>query len=114
MSNTSKSARRLQYGALPYRISKGRGAEFVLVTSRETHRWIIPKGWPKNNKSPHHSAAHEAFEEAGVLGIVGRRSVGSFSYTFEKREMGRVRSARLPARSNTPEEGMAREAAAPG
>jgi 8-oxo-dGTP pyrophosphatase MutT (NUDIX family) len=80
MSNTSKSARRLQYGALPYRISKGRGAEFVLVTSRETHRWIIPKGWPKNNKSPHHSAAHEAFEEAGVLGNVGRRSVGSFFY----------------------------------
>jgi 8-oxo-dGTP pyrophosphatase MutT (NUDIX family) len=82
MSNTSKAtiARRLQYGALPYRISKGHRAEFVLVTSRETQRWIIPKGWPKNGKSPHHSAAHEAFEEAGVLGIVGRRSVGSFSY----------------------------------
>jgi 8-oxo-dGTP pyrophosphatase MutT (NUDIX family) len=82
MSNTSKttSARRLQYGALPYRISKGHRAEFVLVTSRETQRWIIPKGWPKNGKSPHRSAAHEAFEEAGVLGIVGRRPVGSFSY----------------------------------
>jgi len=82
MSRTSEttSARRLQYGAVPYRIATGHRAEFVLVTSRETQRWIIPKGWPKNGKLPHRCAAHEAFEEAGVLGIVGRRSVGSFSY----------------------------------
>jgi 8-oxo-dGTP pyrophosphatase MutT (NUDIX family) len=58
-------------------------AEFMLVTSRETRRWIIPKGWPKRGASPHRSAAWEAFEEAGVLGAVGRRPVGSFSY--EKR-----------------------------
>jgi 8-oxo-dGTP pyrophosphatase MutT (NUDIX family) len=85
MSNTSKtpSARRLQYGALPYRMRNGHRAEFVLVTSRETQRWIIPKGWPKRGKSPHRSAAREAFEEAGVLGTVGRRPIGSFSY--EKR-----------------------------
>ena len=85
MSNTSKSAnaRRLQYGALPYRRANGHRAEFMLVTSRETRRWIIPKGWPKRGKSPHRSAAREAFEEAGVLGAVGRRAVGSFSY--EKR-----------------------------
>jgi 8-oxo-dGTP pyrophosphatase MutT (NUDIX family) len=55
----------------------------MLVTSRETRRWIIPKGWPKRGKSPHWSAAREAFEEAGVVGPVGRRPVGSFSY--EKR-----------------------------
>jgi 8-oxo-dGTP pyrophosphatase MutT (NUDIX family) len=52
----------------------------MLVTSRETRRWIIPKGWPKKGKSPHHSAAREAFEEAGVVGAVARRPVGSFSY----------------------------------
>jgi len=82
MSNGSKrpSARRLQYAALPYRMSKKDRAEFMLVTSRETRRWIIPKGWPKRGKSPHRSAAREAFEEAGVLGAVGRRPVGSFSY----------------------------------
>lgn len=80
MSSASKkpSARRLQYGALPYR--KSNRAEFMLVTSRETRRWIIPKGWPKKGKSPHRSAAREAFEEAGVLGAVGRQPVGSFSY----------------------------------
>jgi 8-oxo-dGTP pyrophosphatase MutT (NUDIX family) len=64
-------------------MSNGRRAEFMLVTSRETRRWIIPKGWPKKGKSPHRSAAREAFEEAGVLGAVGKRPVGSFSY--EKR-----------------------------
>jgi 8-oxo-dGTP pyrophosphatase MutT (NUDIX family) len=85
MSPASKTAgaKRVQYGALPYRRSTGSRAEFMLVTSRETRRWIIPKGWPKKGKSPHRSAAREAFEEAGVLGAVGRRAVGSFSY--EKR-----------------------------
>ena len=85
MSNASKipGARRLRYGALPYRVSSRERAEFMLVTSRETRRWIIPKGWPKRGKSPHRSAAREAFEEAGIVGAVGRQTVGSFSY--EKR-----------------------------
>jgi 8-oxo-dGTP pyrophosphatase MutT (NUDIX family) len=68
---------------LPYRVSNGSRAEFMLVTSRETRRWIIPKGWPKKGKSPRQSAAREAFEEAGVRGAVGRRPIGTFSY--EKR-----------------------------
>jgi 8-oxo-dGTP pyrophosphatase MutT (NUDIX family) len=55
----------------------------MLVTSRETRRWIIPKGWPHKGKTPHRSAAREAFEEAGVTGAVSTRSIGSFSY--EKR-----------------------------
>jgi 8-oxo-dGTP pyrophosphatase MutT (NUDIX family) len=52
----------------------------MLITSRERRRWVIPKGWPKKGKSPQLSAAREAFEEAGVLGAVAKRSVGSFSY----------------------------------
>jgi 8-oxo-dGTP pyrophosphatase MutT (NUDIX family) len=55
----------------------------MLITSRESRRWVIPKGWPKKGKSPQHSAAREAFEEAGVVGAVDKHSVGSFSY--EKR-----------------------------
>src|ERR1700745_1647273 len=74
------AARRVQYGALPYRLSAGSRPQFMLVTSRETRRWIIPKGWPKKGKLPHHSAAREAFEEAGVVGAVAKRSIGSFSY----------------------------------
>ena len=52
----------------------------MLVTSRETQRWIIPKGWPQRGRAPHDAAAREAFEEAGVTGAVARRSVGSFPY----------------------------------
>ena len=54
--------------------------EVMLVTSRETRRWIIPKGWPHKGKAPHDSAAREAFEEAGVIGAVGKQAVGSFPY----------------------------------
>jgi 8-oxo-dGTP pyrophosphatase MutT (NUDIX family) len=85
MSSTRKTiiAKRVQYAALPYRVSRGSRTEVMLVTSRETRRWIIPKGWPHKGKTPHRSAAREAFEEAGVVGAIRRRSVGSFSY--EKR-----------------------------
>jgi 8-oxo-dGTP pyrophosphatase MutT (NUDIX family) len=85
MSNPSKvtAAKRVQYGALPYRLSAGSRPQFMLITSRETRRWVIPKGWLKKGKSPQYSAAREAFEEAGVVGAVAKRSVGSFSY--EKR-----------------------------
>ena len=86
MSNSRKTAvaKRVQYGALPYRLPAGRRrAQFMLITSRESRRWVIPKGWPKKGKSPQYSAAREAFEEAGVVGAVGKRAVGSFSY--EKR-----------------------------
>ena len=85
MSKSSKAAgaKRVQYAALPYRLTGRSRTEVMLVTSRETQRWIIPKGWPKKGKAPYHSAAREAFEEAGVAGAVGRRSVGSFPY--EKR-----------------------------
>jgi 8-oxo-dGTP pyrophosphatase MutT (NUDIX family) len=61
----------------------------MLVTSRETRRWIIPKGWPHKGKAPHHSAAREAFEEAGVVGAVASRPVGSFPYRKRLRS-GRV------------------------
>jgi 8-oxo-dGTP pyrophosphatase MutT (NUDIX family) len=84
------AARRVQYGALPYRLSAGSQPQFMLVTSRETRRWIIPKGWPKKGKSPHHSAAREAFEEAGVVGAIARRPVGTFSYEKRLRNGGAV------------------------
>jgi 8-oxo-dGTP pyrophosphatase MutT (NUDIX family) len=92
MSSSSKlaPAKRVQYGALPYRLSAGSRPQFMLVTSRETRRWIIPKGWPKKGKLPHHSAAREAFEEAGVVGAVAKRSIGSFSYEKRLKNGGAV------------------------
>jgi 8-oxo-dGTP pyrophosphatase MutT (NUDIX family) len=83
---TKAPTKRVQYAALPYR-RKGKSApEVLLVTSRETGRWIIPKGWPLKGKAPHKAAAREAREEAGVVGKINRRSVGSFLY--EKRLKG--------------------------
>ena len=76
---------RLQYAALPYR-RRGAAIEVLLITSLGTKRWIIPKGWPIEGLKPPDSAAGEAMEEAGVVGVVGRESIGSFLY--EKRRKG--------------------------
>src|SRR5208282_1505309 len=75
-----RAVRRLQYAALPYRRGAHSRTQVMLVTSRETGRWIIPKGWPKKRKAPYASAAREALEEAGVVGEVGRDPIGSYSY----------------------------------
>ena len=74
-------ARRLvQYACVPYRIAPDGQVEIALITSRETKRWVIPKGWPMEGKKPHAAAAREALEEAGLVGDVGRRALGTFSY----------------------------------
>jgi 8-oxo-dGTP pyrophosphatase MutT (NUDIX family) len=72
--------RRVQYAALPYRRSGDSRTQVMLVTSRESGRWVIPKGWPMKRKTPAATAACEAREEAGVVGKVGRDSIGSYSY----------------------------------
>jgi 8-oxo-dGTP pyrophosphatase MutT (NUDIX family) len=68
----------LQYAALPYRL--GEHLEILLITSRQTGRWILPKGWPIRGKKPHVCAAQEAIEEAGVKGRIGKSAVGSYHY----------------------------------
>jgi 8-oxo-dGTP pyrophosphatase MutT (NUDIX family) len=56
----------------------------MLLTSRETHRWVIPKGWPMKGRKPAEVASQEAYEEAGLIGqVVGKRPLGNFHY--EKR-----------------------------
>jgi 8-oxo-dGTP pyrophosphatase MutT (NUDIX family) len=68
----------LQYAALPYR--RGETLEILLVTSRETQRWVIPKGWPIKGKKPYAAAAREALEEAGITGKVGKSPIGAYHY----------------------------------
>jgi 8-oxo-dGTP pyrophosphatase MutT (NUDIX family) len=82
MSSPKKkaAAKRVQYAALPYRRRADARTQIMLVTSRDSGRWVIPKGWPKKRQSPCASAAREAREEAGVVGEVGRDSIGSYSY----------------------------------
>ena len=60
----------------------------MLVTSRSTGRWIIPKGWPIDGLAPHLSAAREAYEEAGVRGKAGAEPIGVFRH--RKTLTGRV------------------------
>ncbi len=75
------SARR-QSAALPV-VGSGAAMRVVLVTSRETRRWVLPKGWIKPSEAPHHGAAREAFEEAGLVGECEPEPFGI--YTYEKR-----------------------------
>ena len=71
----------LQYAALPYRRRTDGGIEVLLITSRETRRWIIPKGWPAPGLAPHDSARNEAMEESGAIGRIGEHSIGFYHYT---------------------------------
>lgn len=80
---------RLQYGALPYRRSDGGGIAVMLITSRDSGRWIIPKGWPEPGKSGPEVAAREAFEEAGLIGEAGTITIGSYRYD-KRRRLGTV------------------------
>lgn len=69
-----------QTGALCYRVTARRGVEVLLVTSRDTGRWVIPKGWLMKGRSPAEAALREAFEEAGVEGEVAGDMLGLYSY----------------------------------
>jgi 8-oxo-dGTP pyrophosphatase MutT (NUDIX family) len=73
-------SRGIQYAALPYRKRADGRVEVMLVTSRGTRRWVIPKGWPMKGRKPHAAAAREALEEAGLVGQVGKEPIGSYSY----------------------------------
>ena len=77
---STKGVARIQIGALCYRFTKGR-PEYLLITSRGTGRWIVPKGWPIDDKSPPEAVAEEAWEEAGVKGTVKDKCIGAFGYT---------------------------------
>jgi uncharacterized protein len=74
-----------QYGALPYRYAAGGEVELLLVTSRETGRWIVPKGNRVPGLSPAQSAAREAFEEGGLEGEVAPEPIGSYRYVKQKK-----------------------------
>lgn len=68
-----------QVAALPWR-KRGDMIEVLLVTTRSTRRWVIPKGWPMTDKADHQAAAQEAFEEAGVRGTINLQALGQFRY----------------------------------
>ena len=69
-----------QIGALPY-VETERSSLVLLITTRGTGRWTIPKGWPEPGLSNAELAVREAFEEGGVEGEVSREPMSSFIYT---------------------------------
>ncbi|MDM9626491.1 NUDIX hydrolase [Rhizobium sp. S152] len=72
---------RQQYAALCYRLKKkSNEVEVLLMTSRDTGRWVIPKGWPMDRRHSYEVAAQEAYEEAGVRGIVEKQTIGAYHY----------------------------------
>jgi 8-oxo-dGTP pyrophosphatase MutT (NUDIX family) len=73
---------REQVAALPWKRVGGK-LRILLVTSRGTGRWILPKGWMEGGEDPAAAAAREALEEAGVVGTI--RAAGLGFYTYDKR-----------------------------
>jgi 8-oxo-dGTP pyrophosphatase MutT (NUDIX family) len=80
----NERAQTRQIGAVPYR-KVGGGFEVLLITSRETRRWVIPKGWPMPHLADYNAARQEALEEAGIEGKMGRKSIGSYYYVKRKK-----------------------------
>jgi 8-oxo-dGTP pyrophosphatase MutT (NUDIX family) len=74
-----------QVAALPLLVGDDGVARVLLLTSRETKRWVIPKGWPMKGRKPYEAAAQEALEEAGVSGRAWKKPVGAYSY-FKRRD----------------------------
>ncbi|MBK1661512.1 NUDIX hydrolase [Paracraurococcus ruber] len=74
-----------QCAALPL-AERGGELQVLLVTSRETRRWVLPKGWVEEPAPPHEQAAREAYEEAGLVGEVAAEPVGR--YVYDKRLPG--------------------------
>lgn len=79
LSLSDKRSVRTQFGALPFRIHDGK-VEILLITTRGTGRWIIPKGWPMDGETPAGAAATEAYEEAGVEGKLHNQVLGFYAY----------------------------------
>jgi 8-oxo-dGTP pyrophosphatase MutT (NUDIX family) len=71
---------RMQYAALPFRRRADATIEILLITSRDTGRWLIPKGWPMAGLSPQDAAAREAREEGGIVGRIAEVAVGRYHY----------------------------------
>jgi 8-oxo-dGTP pyrophosphatase MutT (NUDIX family) len=76
-----------QAAALALRTVNGR-LEILLVTSRDTGRWVLPKGWIEPGESPLETALREASEEAGLKCTGETQPIGRFSYTKKRPRRG--------------------------
>ena len=87
MNKSASDAR--QIAALPIRWDQTGKLRVLMVTSRDTRRWVMPKGWLMDGKKPWHAAEIEALEEAGAVGVISHRPIGADRY---KKRMSAGRS----------------------
>ena len=88
-----KTRDRTQFAALPFRIGTSGRPEIMLLTSRETGRWVIPKGWPIKGLKPREVASREAYEQA-VWSAASRANAQSASITTRNSSLKAGCSAR--------------------
>ncbi len=69
-----------QMAALPLRQSDSGDWRILMITSRDTGRWVLPKGWPMKGKNLRQAAEQEALEEAGVIGRISKNPIGVYHY----------------------------------
>jgi 8-oxo-dGTP pyrophosphatase MutT (NUDIX family) len=77
----AKRETRTQFAALPFRVKKKGEVDVMLISSLDTGRWILPKGWPMDALRPAEAAAQEAWEEAGLRGRIFDDVLGLYSYS---------------------------------
>ena len=81
------TVRRLQqYGVIPYRRDDIGRLSILLITSRRTKRWVVPRGNVMPSCTPAEAAAQEAWEEAGILGSVGDDPIGAYDYLKQRKD----------------------------
>jgi 8-oxo-dGTP pyrophosphatase MutT (NUDIX family) len=77
---------RRQVAAVPVRIGPQGTLEVLVVSTRGSGRWTVPKGWPMRGHTDAEAAAREAYEEAGVRGSIGCEPLGTFEYRKRRNE----------------------------
>lgn len=100
MTDTTPPPALPQIAALPTRRVDGR-LEVCLVTTRETGRWTVPKGWPMKGVPDRQAAAIEAEQEAGLIGKPSKKPLGTFDYwkrRLDRFDLVRVTLYRLKVR----------------
>lgn len=87
--NALRNSLRLLLGRRPAALQvaalcRNEAGEVLLITSRGTGRWVIPKGWPMPGRSLAGAAAQEAWEEAGIRGSIDEQEIGRYTYRKEQ------------------------------
>ncbi|WP_422370285.1 NUDIX hydrolase [Hoeflea sp.] len=90
-SKASRRARRFRQAAAAVFRDVGEERELLLITSRDTGRWIVPKGWIENGENGAEAALREAWEEAGVRGELASAAIaGEYRYVKQRARRGDV------------------------